>query len=140
MHRSLDTNAFSLPMLQYLNMPIKDSALSPAKVLFARKLRDGMQTKLESLQMRPEWVLFRDEQVAALKKRHLTDSEKWFHGTKQLRDLVFGNSVLIKNQTGNKKGKWSLSGTVREVLGNHSYMVKLDGSGRLSKRRDGENS
>ena len=39
-----------------------------------------------------------------------------------------GTSVLVQKQAGPKKGKWVVSGTVREVLEGNSYTVKLDES------------
>ena len=46
-----------------------------------------------------------------------------------------GDAVLVQNQHGNKPKSWELSGTIVEVLDNDSYSVKIDGSGRVSKRR-----
>ena len=40
----------------------------------------------------------------------------------------------MQNQTGPHANKWDLSGQVVEVLDHDSYMVKMDGSGRITKR------
>ena len=45
-----------------------------------------------------------------------------------------GQTVQVQNQTGPYAKKWDLSGKVVEVLDYHSYLVKMDGSGRVSKR------
>lgn len=45
-----------------------------------------------------------------------------------------GTTVQVQNQAGPHKNKWDLSGTVVEVLRFDAYIVKMDGSGRLTKR------
>ena len=45
------------------------------------------------------------------------------------------DTVAVQNITGKLKNTWSLSGVVVENVGHDSYWVKLDGSGRLTKRR-----
>ena len=41
--------------------------------------------------------------------------------------------VLMKRSL--TKGRWETSGTVVDVLEHNSYLVKMDGSGRLSKKQ-----
>ena len=43
--------------------------------------------------------------------------------------------MAIQNLVGTRKLKWDLSGTVVEQTGPDSYFIKMDGSGRLSKRK-----
>ena len=43
--------------------------------------------------------------------------------------------MAVQVQTGTQKGKWLHSGVVVEALGNDSYVIKLDESGRITKRR-----
>ena len=45
--------------------------------------------------------------------------------------------VQVQNQAGPHKNKWEVSGTVVEVLGHEAYNVKMDGSGRVSRRHRG---
>ena len=45
-----------------------------------------------------------------------------------------GQCVQVQNQTGPNANKWDLSGKVVEVLDYQSYLVKMDGTGRVSKR------
>ena len=40
----------------------------------------------------------------------------------------------MQNQTGNYPKRWDRSGTIVDVLGHDSYLVKIDGSGRLTQR------
>ena len=45
-----------------------------------------------------------------------------------------GDRCYIQNQAGNYPRRWDRSGTVVEDHGNHNYTVKVDGSGRLTRR------
>ena len=42
--------------------------------------------------------------------------------------------VQVQNQHGAHAHKWDLSGVIVEILGFDAYLVKLDGTGRVSKR------
>ena len=43
--------------------------------------------------------------------------------------------VLVQTHRGPTKARWETSGTVVDVLEHNFYLVKMDGSGRVSKRR-----
>ena len=49
--------------------------------------------------------------------------------------MLVSQCVAVQNQHGLRKLKWEMSGVIVKNLGNSSYLVKLDGSGRISKRR-----
>ena len=49
--------------------------------------------------------------------------------------LSIGDHVVLQNQRGPKAKQWSLSGTVVEVEPYETYKVKMDGSGRVTRRR-----
>ena len=53
---------------------------------------------------------------------------------RQLPQLEIGERVFIQNQNGPHPNKWDRSGIVLESLGHDQYTVKVDGSGRLTKR------
>merc|ERR1712002_1043223 len=55
-------------------------------------------------------------------------------GTKKLQDLKVGDMVQIQNQRGNNPRRWSKSGKVVEKLEHDQYLVKVDGSGRITRR------
>ena len=87
------------------------------------------------LKLRPEWVLTEEQREVALVRRNVAGVEFWSHATREHGELVVGQDVHIQNPAGVHKGKWRTTGQVVEVCGHESYMVKLDGSGRTSKRR-----
>ena len=50
---------------------------------------------------------------------------------RRLQQLTEGTRVWIQDQM---TRKWDRSGTIAEVLGNRQYTIRMDGSGRLSRR------
>ena len=54
--------------------------------------------------------------------------------SRPLPPLKVGSIVQVQNQRGTKANKWDLSGTVVECQEFDSYLVKMDGSGRITKR------
>ena len=71
---------------------------------------------------------------SALKTRFLHSSESLNEHAKNLPPLVAGDRCFIQNQNGNAPKKWDRTGTVVEVLPHSQLVVKVDGSGRLTKR------
>ena len=108
---------------------------SPATILFARKLKDGMPVAPGTLALRKEWILNAQQRELALAKNHLRYTEIWSRLSRDKSELVPGQLVSIQNQTGKNKLKWDIVGTIVENLGHSSYLIKLDGLGRISKRR-----
>ena len=75
-----------------------------------------------------------DKREDALAKRHVR-MENWLQrGTKQLKALKVGDLVSIQDQTGNTPKRWSKTGKVIECLEHDSYLVKVDGSNKVTKR------
>ena len=75
-----------------------------------------------------------DKREDALAKRHVR-MENWLQrGTKQLKALKVGDSVSIQDQTGNTPKRWSKTGKVIECPEHDSYLVKIDGSNKVTKR------
>ena len=55
-------------------------------------------------------------------------------GARDLPDLKIGDMVQIQNQKGNDPKRWSKSGKIIERLDFGQYLVKVDGSGRVTRR------
>ena len=70
----------------------------------------------------------------ALRTRFSKSSEALNTHVKQLPPLNVGDRCFIQNQTGNNPTKWHRTGTVVEACEHNQYLVKVDGSGRLTKR------
>ena len=117
-----------------MNTPDRDTSQSPAQILFARQLKDTMPTNPKNLQLRPEWILMKNAREQALAKRHLTRELDLQNHTKDLKQLEIGDTVQVQNQRENDPNKWDLSGLVTEKLEYEAYMIRMDGTGKLTKR------
>ena len=131
---SLDNDSLAAALLLYRNTPDKDTKRSPAQILFARNLKDTIPCTPENLSLRKEWVLTAEERQKALAQRHLSRHTDLAAKTKELKPLAVGDSVQIQNQKGQHAKKWDFSGVIVEKLDYDAYLVKLDGTGRVSKR------
>ncbi len=60
--------------------------------------------------------------------------ERWSEHTKRLSPLKIGDAVRIQNQTGQFPNKWDKTGRVVEVKQFDQYVVRVDGSGRVTLR------
>ena len=75
-----------------------------------------------------------DKREKALAKRHVVGQEVWSRNTKDLPVLNVGQHVLVQNQKGPRSKRWEMSGSIVEVQSNQTYLVRMDGSGRISRR------
>ena len=130
----MNTDKVARALLQYRNTPIRGVGLSPSQILYARELKDSIPGHKHRYQMRREWVLLQEDREKAYKRRLVLSKEQWARGTRKLPPLQCGDVVLVQNQYGAKSKAWEMSGVIVEVLPHDSYMVKLDGSHRISKR------
>ena len=60
--------------------------------------------------------------------------EKLDRNCRVLTKLAVGDSVLVQNQVGNYPSRWDITGIVVEVRDNDQYVVRVDGSGRMTLR------
>ena len=65
---------------------------------------------------------------------HIRTAGTWAEHTKRLPPLEVGDFVRVQNQTGPHPNKWDRTGSVVEVRQHDQYVVKIDGSGRVSAR------
>ena len=131
---SLDTDALGRALLAHRNTPDPLTGLSPAQIIFGRKLRDFNPCSPGKYKPRAEWRLVAHDREIALAKRHVKTGEQLTKGSKKLPPLQEGDIVFIQDQTGNTSKRWSKTGKILEALGNDSYLVKVDGSNWLTKR------
>ena len=126
---SLNSDTVSLALLQYLNTPLRGIEKSPAQLVLGRQLRDGVPAVSQKLRVGRHWgkmLRQREQQMT----QHNDDVE-FKTGGRPRSVIAPGSSVMVQNQA-NKI--WDRSGTVMEARSNRQYLVKLDGSGRLSLR------
>ena len=115
-------------------MPDCDTKRSPTQVLYARQLKDSLPCHPDKLKLRPEWLLTTELREKALAKRHISIHSKLLSKSKQLKPLQVMDVVQVQNQRGAHANKWDLSGAIVEVQDYDSYLVRMDGTGRLTKR------
>ena len=136
---SLDNDKLLRALLQLRNTPDPDCNLSPAQIIFGRPIRDSLSfinrlDKYSNPHIRPTWREAWASKEDALRTRFSKTSEILNEHAKPLMPLKTGDKCFIQNQTGTNPNKWHRTGTVVEVADHDQYIVKVDGSGRLTKR------
>ena len=137
---SLNTENFLRAILIKRNTPDPTTKLSPAEIVFGRKLRDTLPRIDKSVnvffnpQFRSEWRNAWEQKELALRQRYRGCQERLSEHSKSLPQLEEGDRVLIQNQRGSKPTKWDRTGTIVEVRNFDQYVIKVDGSGRLTVR------
>ena len=126
-------------MLQLRNTPDPDCNVSPAQIIFGRPIRDAFSftnrlEKFSNPSVSPLWREAWASKEAALRTRFTRTSESLNEHVKALPPLSIGDRCFIQNQTGIAPKKWDRTGLVTEVLDHDQYMVKVDGSGRVTRR------
>ena len=136
---SLNNDNFLRAILQLRNTPDPDCDLSPAQIVFGRPLRDAFSfvnrlEKFTNPNILPTWRQAWREKESALRQRYHRTSEALKTHAKQLPPLDVGDRCYVQNQCGNYPTRWDRSGRVVDIHDHDSYLVKVDGSGRLTKR------
>ena len=136
---TLNTDKFLRAMMQLRNTPDLDCDVSPAVIVFGRPIRDAFAfisrlEKFSNENVRPIWRDTWNRKEDALRERFHKTSERLNKHSRQLPTLNVGDRCYIQNQTGNYPKKWDRSGTVVEQFDHDSYAVKIDGTGRITRR------
>ena len=131
---SIDIDRFQKAMLIYRNSIDPETKASPAMIIFGRPIRDAIPIPMGRYCPHSTWVETLAHREQALAKRHSREHEKWEQHTKVLPPLRVGDHVYVQNLTGNHPRRWERTGSVVEVKQHHQYVVKIDGSGRLTLR------
>ena len=136
---TLDTDRFLRAMMQLCNTPDPDCNISPAQIVFGRPLRDTFAftsrlDKFANKNIRPTWRNAWRSKEAALYQRFHRSAETLSEHSRELPTVQVGDRCYIQNQTGNFPKRWDRSGTIVDVHDHDSYTVKVDGTGRITRR------
>ena len=133
---NLDTDAFVRALLIKRNTPDPICKLSPAEIVFGRKLRDTLpridktSTIFFDNQINPIWRDAWKEKESSLRTCYQGSLSRLGEHSKTLPDFTVGDRVAVQNQSGRKPTKWDRSGVVLEIHDYDKYIVKVDGLGR----------
>ena len=130
----LELDSFRRAILSYRNNPSPETGISPARCLFGRPIRDFIPIPQNSYRPHHTWSDTLDKREDALRIRHQRMLEKWSEHTQSLPALKVSDHVRIQNQIGNAPRKWDKTGVVVEVRQHNQYLVKTDGSNRVTLR------
>ena len=131
---SLHGDKMARALLIHRNTPDPATGVSPAQIIFGRPLRDHLPTPVHKFRLGEHWQEAAKKREDCLMKRHYAKSESLHDRTKTLPRLIAGDNVYIQDQTGKTPKRWNKSGKVIEVLPHDSYLVRVDGSFRTTKR------
>ncbi len=136
---SLNSDNLLQALLQVLNTPDPDCNISPAEIMFGRQIRDGFsfvsrQAKFSNPSIRPIWREAWAQKEDAMRVRFSRSEEALNSHARQLPPLSLGDRVFLQNQSGPHPTKWDKSGIIVDTGQHNQYLVKVDGSGRLTKR------
>ena len=136
---SINNDNFLRAILQLRNTPDPDCGISPARILFGRPLRDNLlfAKRLKKFSNPAVLRIWREawrSKEAALRVRFAKSVERLNVNSRNLPNLNIGDRCYIQNQKGNYPLKWERSGVIVEIQPYDKYVVKIDGSGQLTKR------
>ncbi|CAC5375240.1 unnamed protein product [Mytilus coruscus] len=102
--------------------------------VFGRPIRDFIPILPGRYKPHDTWRDTLSKREEALRHRHMKVAEKLSEHTKQLPPLTIRDHVRIQNQIGANLLKWDKTGQVIEVRQFDQYVIRVDGSGRVTLR------
>ena len=117
--------------MQYRNTPLRDTDKSPAQLVLGRQLRDSIPMFKDFYKPDNHCGATLRERERDMIKVGNRQKEAYDIHAKQLPHLRVGTEVAIQDPV---SGAWDKSGTVMERYPYRQYLVKIDGSGRLTRR------
>lgn len=136
---TLDNDKLLRALLHLRNTPDPDCNKSPAQIVYGRPIRDAFSfvnrlEKFSNQAIHPIWREAWAAKESALRTRFVKSSESLNEKCKWLSNLNIGDHCFIQNQTGNSPKRWDKTGIVMEIKPHDQYVIKVDGSGRLTTR------
>ena len=134
--RGLDNDRFLRAMLTQRNTPDPDCQLSPSQILFGHPLRDALsfsKNLKKYSRVSKRWKEAWRSKEDALRTRYIRNSED-MGSRRALHPLKMGDRCHVQNQRGNYPKRWHSSGVIMETLPFDKYVVRIDGSRKLTTR------
>ena len=128
----LNTDRFARALLMHRNTPDPEAKVSPAEIVYGHPLRDPIPRT--SYTPRKDWQSLAAKREEAFLKRHYAKADKVAPNKKELPPLKPGDYVYVQDQVSPSPKRWSKSGQVLESLPYDSFLIKLDGSNKVTKR------
>ena len=128
---SINNDDIAKALMQYRNTPHRDGSGSPAELAIGRCIRDTLPLHQHRYKINPNWARNLHERELSMNKQNQALKQLYDKGSKCLKPLSVGDEVLSQNM---RTKKWDKSGRIIEVKGFRQYLMKMNGSGRLSLR------
>ena len=116
-------------IIQHRNTPLPDLKLSPAQLLFHRRLRDQIPTHPHHLRLHKKWILSSIQRENLFRTKNIAMQQRYDQVSRTLDPLDPQTKVLVL--TPRKGSRWTRSGIVVMKLPFRQYKIRLDGSGRI---------
>ena len=136
---TLDDNRVVAGLLQYRNTAEPTTGMSPAMILFGRPLWDRIPVPPKTsifhcARLSPVWHDTWRTREEALRVRFGQQADPRRPHMHTLPPLKPQSRVLVQNQCSPHPTKWDRSGCVVKALPHDQYLVRLDGSGGVTRR------